>query len=298
MTSYTLSCESDFEVRGLQEGEDYCAPVRILCTFCTASVISAWLSWTRIRRLSIFFAHWVSGLILALCLVLEDMMVTVCWTTNGFKNTIRFLKFLEVAASNMMAITNLAICVNLALIITSHRSVTRVKSITSPALFLFLILISAGIAGSTVPFCDEVVLLGTMFWCTNDDQGENTYMLASVFFLEFLVGILMFTIVAWQLLFRRQEIRECWTIHVRIRYYFGLTLLGTLANLALGICGTIYIANGAKYASLLSWSWVLRYVYSALDTVVLYGVLGEQRMVHYADESQLSESMSSDLVKT
>ena len=51
----------------------------------------------------------------------------------------------------------------------------------------------------------------------------------------------MFTIVAWLLLFRLPEIKECWGLHSRIRYYFGLTLVGTAVNLALGICGTIQV---------------------------------------------------------
>lgn len=49
--------------------------------------------------------------------VVEDMMVTVCWTGSNVEGFVKTIKFLELAASNMLAITNLAICVNLALII-------------------------------------------------------------------------------------------------------------------------------------------------------------------------------------
>ncbi len=49
----------------------------------------------------------------------------------------------------------------------------------------------------------------------------------------------MFAIVAWLLLFRMEEIKQCWKLHSRIRYYFGLTILGTVVNLGLGVCGTI-----------------------------------------------------------
>ena len=53
----------------------------------------------------------------------------------------------------------------------------------------------------------------------------------------------MFVIVAWLLMFRMQAIKECWKMHARIRYCFGLTLIATAVNLALGICGIIYVAG-------------------------------------------------------
>ena len=68
----------------------------------------------------------------------------------------------------------------------------------------------------------------------------------SQFFLEFGVGICMLLIVSTLLVFRLKEIKECWKIHGRIRFYFGLTLVGTAVNLALGICGTIYVLNDRK----------------------------------------------------
>lgn len=51
----------------------------------------------------------------------------------------------------------------------------------------------------------------------------------------------MLCIATWLLLCRMEEIRECWKLHVRIRYYFGLTLVGTAVNLGLGICGTVNV---------------------------------------------------------
>lgn len=56
----------------------------------------------------------------------------------------------------------------------------------------------------------------------------------------------MLVIVTWLLLFRMKEIKECYRIHVRIRYYFGLTLIATAVNLAVGVCGTIYLARGVE----------------------------------------------------
>lgn len=62
-----------------------------------------------------------------------------------------------------------------------------------------------------------------------------------MFYVEFFVGVSMLCIATWLLLCRMKEIRECWKLHVRIRYYFGLTLVGTAVNLGLGICGTVNV---------------------------------------------------------
>ena len=60
---------------------------------------------------------YISGLVLGLGYLVEDMMVTVCWVRNHLEGWMKFVKFVELAAGYMLAITNLAICVNLALII-------------------------------------------------------------------------------------------------------------------------------------------------------------------------------------
>lgn len=62
--------------------------------------------------------------------------------------------------------------------------------------------------------------------------------------MEFIAGIGMLFVVVWLLIFRSKEVKECWKLHARIRYYFGLTLVGTGTNLALGICGTLFLAGG------------------------------------------------------
>ena len=49
----------------------------------------------------------------------------------------------------------------------------------------------------------------------------------------------MLVIVAWLLLFRMTEIKACWKVHARIRFYSMLTLVGTAVNLSIGICGTV-----------------------------------------------------------
>ncbi|CAM9367049.1 unnamed protein product, partial [Hapterophycus canaliculatus] len=139
----------------------------------------------------LFFFSPSSGLLHMLAFMAETTMISVCWAGDNLIGLIKVFKFLELASSNMLAVTNLAICVNLALII----------------------------------------------------MRAQDWIIASSFFIEFFVGVSMLVIVTWLLLFRVKEIKECYKIHTRIRYYFGLTLIATAVNLAVGVCGTIYLAR-------------------------------------------------------
>lgn len=58
-----------------------------------------------------------SGLIYLLMEWLMASMVFACWSTRSTSNFIKFLKFVELTADNMVVITNLAICANLAVIV-------------------------------------------------------------------------------------------------------------------------------------------------------------------------------------
>ena len=59
-----------------------------------------------------------SGLVASIGYIVEDLMVTVCWSGSNLLGFIKALKFIELAAFNMFAVTNLAICVNLAFIVS------------------------------------------------------------------------------------------------------------------------------------------------------------------------------------
>ena len=59
-----------------------------------------------------------SGLVAGLGYLVEDVMVSNCWTDSDVEAFVKALKFVELSAINMFAATNLAICVNLALIIS------------------------------------------------------------------------------------------------------------------------------------------------------------------------------------
>eukprot|EP00752_Nemacystus_decipiens_P008409 g7519.t1 len=222
------TCESDLRSIGFFDGEKVLASVRIATTLVSITVTSAWFNWKKISRLSVFFAHWLAGLIAGLGYLVEDSMVTVCWTGSEVEDFVKAMKFVELSAINMFAITNLAICVNLALIIS--------------------------------------VL---------DDFIQISY-----FGVEFLVGMCMFVIVVWLVLFRMDEIKDCWTIHARIRFYFGLTLVGTAVNLGIGACGAVNLRAKHYIFILTVWMWAFRYIHVALDTVVLYGILRERNVTN------------------
>lgn len=49
--------------------------------------------------------------------LVEDAMVTVCWTDSNLVGFVKALKYIELSAFNLFAVTNLAICVNLALVV-------------------------------------------------------------------------------------------------------------------------------------------------------------------------------------
>ncbi|CAM9814346.1 unnamed protein product [Ectocarpus fasciculatus] len=298
MSSSILSCETGFTAIGLQDGEDQLTPIRVLSTLVSVSVVSAWCSWTKIKRLSLFFAHWLSGLVWGLCFVLEDMMVTVCWTESSLLGFIKAVKFVEFVSSNMMVLTHLAICVNLALIVSSHRTLTRVQSVSSPWLLSLLLAISMGITSVTVPLWETVYVIATGFWIVNSDQGSYDAVVVSIFLLEFLVGICMFAIVVWLLLFRMKEVKECWKIDTRIRYYICLTLSGTAVNVGVGICSTFFVIGDYEEPRLAVWSWVTRYIHVALDTFVLYGVLREKNMDERGGDARSSNRNSNSIANS
>lgn len=83
----------------------------------------------------------------------------------------------------------------------------------------------------------------------------------------------MLIIVVMLLVFRLPELRECWKIHRRIRFYFGLTVIAITVNLAVGIGGLLHLAWKRK-TILYAISWGMRNIHIALDTLVLYSVLG------------------------
>lgn len=54
-------------------------------------------------------------------------MMLNCWISDDLLSLIKALKFLELAGSNLVAVTNLVICVNLGLIVHVNINCTNVK---------------------------------------------------------------------------------------------------------------------------------------------------------------------------
>eukprot|EP00903_Cladosiphon_okamuranus_P018745 g17250.t1 len=276
-------CDTGFLVLGLKEDEQKIIPVHHAATLITVSLASAWFSLQKIQRLSLFFAHWLSGLVVGVGYLTEGMMIAVCWTDKSLESFIKAIKFLELVAFNMLAITNLAISINLALIVMAHRTMTRPKSVSSFPLIMLFLAISVVLAAVSIPFWDTIFVLGTVFGVAGADAADDDFINVSYLWVELFVGVCMFIIVVWLVLFRMEEIKECWIIHRRMRYFFGLTVVGTAVNLGVGICGLVNVLD--RNPEVLIWGWLFRYIHITLDTIVLYGALVERKMNERGDSS-------------
>ena len=54
------TCESDLPLFGTFEGEEALTVLRIIAVLISASVVSAWFSFERIKKLALFFSHWLA----------------------------------------------------------------------------------------------------------------------------------------------------------------------------------------------------------------------------------------------
>ena len=59
-----------------------------------------------------------SGLVHQITELIMAEMVLLCWSKSELLILIKALKFMEIVGANMLAVTNVAICVNLALIVS------------------------------------------------------------------------------------------------------------------------------------------------------------------------------------
>lgn len=78
-----------------------------------------------------------SGLVHQLSEMVLAEMVLLCWARSSALRYIQALKFLELMGGNLLAITNVAICVNLALVVSVRYLVARSFFLMSVFLFLF-----------------------------------------------------------------------------------------------------------------------------------------------------------------
>lgn len=90
--------------------------------------------------------------------------------------------------------------------------------------------------------------------------------------MELATGAIMAIIVGTLFVFRLPEVRECWNMHRRIRFYFSLSIIGIIVHMAVGVGGLLYV-TWKEESMFVAVSWGMRNVHTALDTLVLYGAL-------------------------
>lgn len=83
---------------------------------------------------------------------------------------------------------------------------------------------------------------------------------------------------------------QVWKHHRRIKYYFGLTVVAIVVDLAIGVGGILYLLTDEQ-ARIIATTWTMRHVHIALDTLVLYSALGASR---FELESSQGDGMSSE----
>ncbi|CAM9423859.1 unnamed protein product [Ectocarpus sp. 8 AP-2014] len=175
---------------------------------------------------------------------------------------------------------------------------SRVNSVSSRPRILLLLAISIGVATAPLPFWGEIYVFGTEFFLEIKSERAFTFVAISGSIVEVSVGICMLLVVSWLLLFRTKEVKQCWATHARTRYYFGLTLLAIVINIALGaieIPGADHIDLSLNH---MVWHWsisTVRFVHVALDTIVLYGVLVERFLAGGVGDISRSSPPSSAL---
>lgn len=59
LPSFTVECEGDFMVVGMKSGEVVGTIVRLVCTLVTVSITSSWFGGHKVKRLLLFFSHWL-----------------------------------------------------------------------------------------------------------------------------------------------------------------------------------------------------------------------------------------------
>lgn len=65
--------------------------------------------------------------------------------------------------------------------------------------------------------------------------------------MELATGFAMAVTVVLLLLFRMPELAQCWRLHRRVRFYFGLTIIAIVTSIAQGICGAIFILTDYRW---------------------------------------------------
>lgn len=104
-------------------------------------------------------------------------------------------------------------------------------------------------------------------------QGGQKLVTFSFFMLDLVAGVVMTIIAGIIVLFRRPELYQAWHLHGRIRCYFGLTVIAIAVDLGISVGGILFLFDKASILTV-SITWIVRYLHIAVDTLLLYGVLG------------------------
>lgn len=56
---YELTCTTELPVTGEKTGEAFATMWRIILMLVTVSVVSSWCNGDKVKRLMLFFAHWL-----------------------------------------------------------------------------------------------------------------------------------------------------------------------------------------------------------------------------------------------
>lgn len=110
----------------------------------------------------------------------------------------------------------------------------------------------------------------------------------SAFVFELFVAIVMLFIVGVLVVFRLPELKQCWKVHRRVKFYFCLTVIAIVVDLCIAIGGILFL-TWDKDPRLVQVTWSMRQVHIALDTLVLYGTLSIP-----STRMEVSDAASSD----
>lgn len=72
---------------------------------------------------------------------------------------------------------------------------------------------------------------------------------------------------------------QVWGLNRRVKFYFFLTVIAMVVDLAIGVGGVLTHVSQRSAAEYISVTFSMRALHIALDTLVLYGALGETKFV-------------------
>ncbi|CAN0113956.1 unnamed protein product, partial [Scytosiphon promiscuus] len=145
--------------------------LRFLALLTSVSVVHPWLDPTRRHHMRIFCLHWFSGVMYVVSQFTMCMMVVNCWSSNLAGPFIYFLKFVELTAVNLGAISSLAIAVLIASVVQAFSRMRRVPRVIGTTRVVWgSVAAAVGLSLFSAPFWNDIVVTGSYFWVTNNSN--------------------------------------------------------------------------------------------------------------------------------